>query len=256
MSDNNSVVPSDEAASDTSSMIAETGKSDINEPSSTTPTNESSSTPPTNEGESNTTTQPTATIPPAPRVIKVDCVGELRLIGILDPLDRALGYYFDNPHEDYLVRNVMAHSNLALQAIVFQGERAAGNCIARKLPSFYPGRAVREFHFNLPFRVANTAALRQLKLPLGFRRCFLGLKPKGTVVHKLARDVECPPKLVKRYNRIFEAWKNKNGALPENKCDVALMAWPRMPYCEGGMSLEFVQELEADSLGGTDVVMW
>ncbi|KAG4267254.1 hypothetical protein FPRO04_04866 [Fusarium proliferatum] len=238
MSDNNSVVPSDEAASGTSSMIAETGKSDINETSSTTPTNESSSTPPTNEGELNTTPQPTATIPPAPRVIKTE------------------RYYFDNPHEDYLVRNVMAHSNLALQAIVFQGERAAGNCIARKLPSFYPGRAVREFHFNLPFRVANTAALRQLKLPLGFRRCFLGLKPKGTVVHKLARDVECPPKLVKRYNRIFEAWKNKNGALPENQCDVALMAWPRMAYCEGGMSLEFVQELEADSLGGTDVVQY
>ncbi|KAF5641514.1 hypothetical protein F25303_6858 [Fusarium sp. NRRL 25303] len=247
MSDNNSAVPSDEAASETSSMIVQTGKSDINE---------SSSTPSTDEGESSTTPQPVATPPPVPRVINVECVGELRLINILDPLDRALGYYFDNPHEDYLVRNVMAHSNLAVQAIAFQGERAAGNCIARKLPSFYPGRPVREFHFNLPFRVASPAAFRQLKLPLGFRRCFLGLKPKGTVVHKLARDAECPPKLVTRYNRTFEAWKNKNGALPENKCDVALMAWPRMPYCEGGMSLEFVQELEADSLGGTDVVMW
>ncbi|KAF4432175.1 hypothetical protein FACUT_8441 [Fusarium acutatum] len=244
MSDVQDPIPNDEVASDTSSMIAETGKSDINDPSST------------NEGESSTTSQPVLPIPPATPVVTINHVGELRLIGILDPLNRALGYYFDNPHEEFLVRNVIAHSNLAVQAIVFQGERSAGNHVARKLPSLYPDSGVREFHFDLPFRVACPAAFIQLKLPLGFRRCFLGLKPKGTVVYKLARDAECPPKLVKRYNRIFEAWKDENGALPERECDVALMAWPRMAYCAGGMSLEFVQELEADSLGGTDVVVW
>ncbi|KAG5748733.1 hypothetical protein H9Q72_009491 [Fusarium xylarioides] len=246
MSDIQDPIPNDEAASDTSSMIVETGKSPINDPPSTT----------TNEGESSITSQPDLTIIRAPRIVTIHHVGELRLIGILDPLDRAVGYYFDNPHEEFLVRNVMAHCNLAVQAIVFQGQRSAGNHVARNLPSLYPGQGVREFHFDLPFRVASPAAFRQLKLPLGFRRCFLGLKPKGTVVHKLARDVECPPKLVKRYNRIFKAWKDENGALPERECDVALMAWPRMAYCAGGMSLEFVQELEADSLGGTDVVMW
>ncbi|KAF5641070.1 uncharacterized protein FTJAE_4252 [Fusarium tjaetaba] len=245
MSDVQASIPNDEAASDTSSMIVETGKSPITNPPTTTP----------NEGESSTS-QPDLTIIRAPRIITINHVGELRLIGILDPLDRAVGYYFDNPHEEFLVRNVMAHSNLAVQAIVFQGERCAGNYVARKLPSLYPGRSVREFHFDLPFRVADPAAFRQLKLPLGFRRCFLGLKPTGTVIHKLAKDEECDPKLVKRYNRIFKAWKKENGALPERRCDVALMAWPKMAYCAGGMSLEFVQELEADSLGGTDVVMW
>ncbi|KAF5578505.1 hypothetical protein FPCIR_11546 [Fusarium pseudocircinatum] len=246
MSDVQDPIPNDEAASDTSSMIVETGKSPItNHPSTTT-----------NEGESSTTSQTDLTIIRTPRIITINHVGELRLIGILDPLDRAVGFYFDNPHEEFLVRNVMAHSNLAVQAIVFQGERSAGNHVARKLPSLYPGRGVREFHFDLPFRVADPAVFRQLKLPLGFRRCFLGLKPKGTVVHKLVRDAECDPKLVKRYNRIFKAWKGENGALPERRCDVALMAWPRMAYCAGGMSLEFVQELEADSLEGTDVVMW
>ncbi|KAF5594343.1 uncharacterized protein FSUBG_9445 [Fusarium subglutinans] len=247
MSDVHDVAPNDEVASNTSSMVAESGKSDIDEPSSTTPTN---------EGESSSTSQPDLTVIRAPRIVTIHVAGELRLIGILDPLDRALGYYFDNPHDEVLVRNVMAHSNLAVQAVVFQGERSVGNHVARKLPSLYPGRAVREFHFNLPFRVASPAAFRQLKLPLGFRRCFLGLKPSGTVVHKLARDADCPPKLVKRYNRIFQAWKDKNGALPDRQCDVALMAWPRMAHCAGGMSLEFVQELEADSLGGTNVVMW
>ncbi|KAG9497488.1 hypothetical protein J7337_010349 [Fusarium musae] len=245
MSDIQDPIPNDEAASDTSSMIVETGKSPITNPPSTTP----------NQGESSTS-QPNLTIIRAPRIITINHVGELRLIGILDPLNRGVGFYFDNPHEEFLVRNVMAHSNLAVQAIVFQGERSAGNHVARKLPSLYPGRGVREFHFDLPFRVADPAAFRQLQLPLGFRRCFLGLKPKGTVIHKLARDEECDPKLVKRYNRIFKAWKKENGALPERHCDVALMAWPRMAYCAGGMSLEFVQELEADSLGGTDVVMW
>ncbi|KAF5639228.1 hypothetical protein F52700_4080 [Fusarium sp. NRRL 52700] len=248
MSDVPGVAPNDGVASDTSSMVAESGKSGIDESSSTTPTNES---------ESSTTSQTDPTIIRAPRIVTIHSAGELRLIGILDPLDRALGYYLDNPHDEFLVRNVLAHSNLAVQAIVFQGERAAGNWIARKLPTFfYSGRGVREFHFDLPFRIANPQAFRQLKLPLGFRRCFLGLKPKGTVVNRLTRDEECPPKLVKRHDRIFKAWTDKNGAVPEQECDVALIAWPSMAYCAGGMSLEFVQELEADSLGGTAVVMY
>ncbi|KAL7765205.1 hypothetical protein ACKLNR_003121 [Fusarium oxysporum f. sp. zingiberi] len=246
MSNIHGVPPNDGEASETSSMVVETGKSDSNEPSSAASTN---------EGESSAATQPVLTIRPAPRIVTINHVGELRFIGILDPLDRAVGYYFDNPHEDVLVRNVMAHSNLAVRAVIFQGERGAGNHFARKLPSLYPGQGVREFHFNLPFHVAGPAALRQLRLPLGFRRCFLGLKPKGTVVHKLTMDAECPPPEVRRYNRIWHAWKQENDALPERKCDVALMAWPAMAYCAGGMSLEFVQELEVDSLGGTDVVI-
>ncbi|KAF4944992.1 hypothetical protein FGADI_12251 [Fusarium gaditjirri] len=244
MSDN-ALTPDDGEASDTSSMVAETGKADVNE------SNEA-----TNEGESSTAAQPVVTVRPAPRIVKIHHVGELRFIGILDPLDRAVGYYFDNPHEDYQVRNVTADSNLAVRALIFQGERGAGNHVARKLPALYRGEGVREFHFNLPFRVASPAAFRQLRLPLGFRRCFLGLRPKGTVVHKLVRDADCPPRLVKEYNRIFKAWKKENGALPENKCDVALMAWPSMAYCAGGMSVEFIQELETDSLGGTDVAMY
>ncbi|KAH7254270.1 uncharacterized protein BKA55DRAFT_675442 [Fusarium redolens] len=216
--------------------------------------NDSSSVGSTSEGESNAASQPVLTIPSTPRIVRIHQVGELRLIGILDPLNRGVGFYFENAYEGILVRNVMANVNLAVQALIFQGERGAGNHVARKLPGLYPNQGLRVFSFKPPFRVA-CPALRHLRLPLGFRRCFFGLRPKGTIVHKLARDAECSPREVRRYNRIWQAWKQENGALPKWECDVALIAWPAMAYCAGGMSLEFVQELEADSLGGTEVVM-
>jgi hypothetical protein len=246
MSNTQDIVPGEGQAPESSTEVG-ASNSVIN-------SNNSSSVVSTSEGESNAASQPVLTIPPTPRVVRIHQVGELRLIGILDPLDRGVGFYLDNAYEEFLVRNVMANSNLAVQALLFQGERGAGNHVARKLPALYPNQGLRVFSFNLPFRFAGPA-LRQLRLPLGFRRCFLGLRPKGAVVHKLARDAECSPREIRRYNRIWQAWKQENGALPERECDVAFVAWPAMAYCAGGMSLEFVQELEADSLGGTEVVM-
>ncbi|KAF4502504.1 hypothetical protein FAGAP_1282 [Fusarium agapanthi] len=120
MSDVHYVAANDEVASDTSSIVAESGKSDINGPSSTTPTNES---------KSSTTSQPDLTAIHAPRIVKIHHIRELRLIGILNPLGRALGYYFNNPYNEFLVRNITAHSNHTIQAIIFQGKCSAGNYI-------------------------------------------------------------------------------------------------------------------------------
>ncbi|KAF4341446.1 hypothetical protein FBEOM_4607 [Fusarium beomiforme] len=222
------------------------------------PSSSNNETAPEEAGTQNTNSvnaaQPAVPPPRPQQTVMIYHVGELRLIGILDHLGRGMGFYVDNSCNERMVRNVCSESTIAVRAFVFQGQRSAATEMARRLPQRYPNERFRIMGLDFPFRFANSA-LRRTRLPLGFRRWFLGLRPTGTFRHKLATDAECPPRLVRQYDKIWDEWKKMNGAHPERICDVAFIAWPLLPYCENGLSFEFIQELEADSLAGTEVVM-
>ncbi|KAF4440372.1 hypothetical protein F53441_12320 [Fusarium austroafricanum] len=167
-------------------------------------------------------------------------VGELRLIGILSPLNAVMGYYLDNPHGDGF-HNVLAHSNIAVGAVLAQGD-------ATLMGINLPGYAA--FTFILPFDTASPE-LREVRLPLGFRRCFVRLRPVGTSDPNWAvrRRYDGPQALVDEIEATWRNWLTENVALRGIDRPVGIVAWLSLPYCMDGMEMEIEQELEDDSLG-------
>ncbi|KAF4440371.1 hypothetical protein F53441_12319 [Fusarium austroafricanum] len=175
-------------------------------------------------------------------------VGQLRLIGILDPLSRPVDCYLENEFEPGMVRNVTANSDLTVRAFVCQGERRAVESIWRTIPDRYPGEQVEIIGFFVPFGIARPE-MRHVSLPPGFRRYVAGFRPVGTTPPEraLASDEDGPRSLVQKYNQIWRDWLRENRTLSRDECDVGLIAWPVLPCYEHGMETEIAQKLKNDS---------
>ncbi|KAF5972270.1 hypothetical protein FBULB1_8813 [Fusarium bulbicola] len=175
-----------------------------------------------------------------PEALGLELVGELRLMGIMSPLGAAMAIYLDNPCGDE-VYNVMANSNIAVRAVMAQGHID----IMREVPqAVFPGRWGM-LEFTVPFGLAG-ARLRDVALPSGFSRAFLGLRPAGTVEPRFAirgRD-EGPIRVLRQIERVWLEWLDVNQVPSIHETTSwGLVAWPEMPYCANSMELEIVQEL-------------
>ncbi|CCT72086.1 uncharacterized protein FFB20_10399 [Fusarium fujikuroi] len=178
-----------------------------------------------------------------PEALGLELVGELRLIGIMSPLGSAMAIYVDNHCGDG-VYNVMANSNIAVRAVIAQGHF---DIMQQVLQAVFPVERFGLLEFTVPFRSVGPE-LREVPLPAGFSRAYLGLRPAGTVEPRFeirGRD-EGPPRLVRQVERAWAEWLAVNQVPHGDEASWGLVAWPELPYCANGMDLEIVQELEEE----------
>ncbi|KAG5759645.1 hypothetical protein H9Q72_012234 [Fusarium xylarioides] len=176
-----------------------------------------------------------------PEALGLEFVGELRLMGIMSPLGALMAIYLDNLCGDE-VYNVMANSNIAVRAVMAQGHVDIMREVTRAV---CPVGRFGMLEFTVPLGSVG-AELRDIALPTGFTRAFLGLRPAGTVEPRFAirgRD-EGPPRLLRQVDRAWMEWLDVNQVPPRHQASWGLVVWPEMPYCANGMDLEIVQELE------------
>ncbi|KAM0548039.1 hypothetical protein ACHAPJ_010097 [Fusarium lateritium] len=179
---------------------------------------------------------------PGRSVVLVD---ELRLIGIVCPLGSVIDVYIDSSTEDP-VHNVAANTNLAVRALLYQGDLDLGDAV---LEAAFGDTRIAQLLFKAPFNIVDREA-RNMALPPGFRGCFVGIRPRGTVEpgrEERHRD-DFPPAMARRVMETWQAWGNGHITVPFEDRPLGVLAWPILPYCSDGMEFEILQELEEDSL--------
>ncbi|KAJ4262930.1 hypothetical protein NW762_006543 [Fusarium torreyae] len=177
--------------------------------------------------------------------LNVFLVDELRLIGIVCPLGSVVGVYFDSSTEDP-VHNVASECNLVVRGIACQGSSVD---VGPVFDALFLDEPSDSLVFQVPFDIVDRNA-RSVTLPPGFRRCFLGIRPAGTVEPRWAerRRGDFPPSVARRVEETWEAWRREHTSLPVAERPHGFVAWPLLPYCRDGMKFEIIQELEEDSL--------